>query len=193
MSLSLGSTGVNYSMLDEIWDNYKYPKQNDYSCTGYDSFNDYSFNDNVYGEKQSNIQGQAVLANKRPKVIENFKSQPMSFEGFQASPMDHPSTSKGNVENTYDHRPYDKNDIYSPVNANEHRRLRCDEYMDHIRQCHQCYEHIRNNLDLGQNTYTSPLQNINLNNLNFMNLALIFVGGAFCLLLLDILLTIRKK
>jgi hypothetical protein len=199
MTLSLGSSGVNYSMLDEIWDNYKYPNQDNYSCTGYDTFNNSESDKNINTYRENpNIQGQSVLSNKQPRMPEQPRgNSPMVVEGFQSNPMDHPSTSNAGLQDTYDNKPYDKNDIYSPVTAEAELRtrsgMRCEDYVEHVRKCRKCYDHLRKELELGDDTRQSLFGNIDLTNISPMQIAMLIVGGAFCMLLLDILITLKKR
>jgi len=191
MSLSIGSSGVNYTMLDEIWDNYKHPKQNNtFSNTGYDAFNDYDYNERVR-DNNPDAHGQAILANKRPKPIQQPGSGPV-FEGFQAGPMDHPSTSKPNMQNMYDHRPYDKDDMYSPVDTYNHTRSSCDEYIEHVEHCRHCYEELRKRM-LEENKRLGIGYGWNFPPKNVIDLVLMIIGGAFILFTLDVFMSFARK
>lgn len=198
MSLSIGSSGINYTMLDEVWDNYKYPKQNKFSNTGYDNFNEYDFNERVYTDNP-NLQGQTVLSNKAPKPISS-PNKGTVFEGFQAQPMDHPSTSKTETHDTYNYQPYDKDNIYSPVkefnqhqpqnqNYNTRRRSSCDEYIEHVENCKSCYDHLRKRM-YAENNWNF---NWNMPPKNMMDIILLIIGGAFILFVLDTLRIIRNS
>lgn len=192
MSLSLGATNLGYSMLDEIWQDYKYPTSNTYSQRGYDGFNDYDFNEKVYTDNP-NIQGQSVLSEKRPKLIEYPKRHTI-FEGFQTSPMDHPSTSKPELENMYNYKPYNKDDNLSYI-ENKNRRYECDEYIEHIENCSHCYEHLRRRLNLTMSNNLSPniTEYFANKNINIVDLALLFMGSVLIYLVIDTLLAIRRK
>lgn len=185
--LSIGNSGVSYSALDEIWDNYKYPPQKQFSYTGYDMFKDYEFNDNAY-TTNPNISGQSVLPEKRPKAVEFMNNNNEVVEGFQSSPMDYPSTSKPELQSMYNHKPYDKDDKYMNIsNDYNNNRRSCDEYIEHIERCRFCYEHLRKSLKLENDG------GWNLNTKNLLDIAMIVIGGAFILFVLDVFMSVARK
>jgi len=188
MTLSIGSGGINYSMLDEIWDNYKYPKQDDYSCTGYDTFNN-NKDMNTYTENK-NIQGQSVLSNKQPRV----QAGNDVIEGFRmGNPMDHPSTSNTGLQNTYNNKPYEKHEKYSHIRNDSPQRVDCDVFMDHIRTCRMCYKHIRDELQMEHDQRPPLFGNIDLTNITPIQIAMVIIGGAFVSLLFDIIIKLKKR
>jgi hypothetical protein len=194
MSLSIGNSSMNYTALGEVWDNYKYPPQKEFSYTGYDHFNECGLNDD--GQPRKPIE-QPVLrthTNSAGQIVDTD----VAFEGFQA----HPSTSKVDTQPTYDHQPYNKDDKYSSVDAYNHMRSNqnhggCDEYIEHVDHCKTCYDHLRvqmmnmnheqngkkrkNNLIFGM-TYT-----------NIAEIAVLVIGFAFVLFVMDVMWSTAKK
>lgn len=201
---------INPQLINEIWSDYKYPRNEgqELSKTGYDVFNDYDFNEQSY-DHNTNIQGQASLGNNKPKIFEankndynmnNYSGNPPNgnvFEGFQPNPMDHPSITNPNVD-TYNNKPYNYRNG-PPRNYfrdYKERDEECIEHIEHILRCRHCYEHLREKLGLDNNNKQqsnifSSLRTGNVNNL--LDIALLVMGGAFLLFVLDTLVTIRRK
>ena len=71
------SAYLNYALLDEVWNDYKYPtnQTQQFSKSGYNSFDDYEYNEKI-NNQDTNKQGQAVLNPNTHKIyLQNHKNQ----------------------------------------------------------------------------------------------------------------------
>lgn len=148
---------MNYSMLDEIWDNYKYPNK--------------EMNDRLPSRSEQDHQ----LQNNHPSVnpltpnkvhIEQFKPVRSSTSSPSPPPPtnnttsmgtspyvpEHPSNSNHSSTDTYNNIPYGKNDVYTPLlthtNNSSNMNNVCMGSFHHLKNCRYCYEQMRKELRL---------------------------------------------
>jgi len=198
-------------LINEIWTDYKYPKGEgkELSQTGYDKFHDYDFNEKSY-DFNENIQGQASLGNNKPKILQEYNYNDYTannvangnknvFEGFRPNPMDHPSTTKLNID-MYNNKSYN---YQNGPNNFRYSDEECSRHLEHILQCRYCYDHLRKKLGLDNNTnHTNNMNNggfLNTGNLlntgnvnNLLNVALVVMSGVFLIFMIDTLISRRK-
>ena len=193
------SFSLNPQLINEIWEDYKYPSTDGISQTGYNKFDDYEFNEKSY-DYNENIQG-----NKQYGDTTNPPLKSNVFEGFQINPMDHPSVTKSNIDiDTYNNKPYDYQNgpPRQHTYQNYNRGFECNEHIDHILRCRYCYEHIRKKLNLDDNNNNNNNNNNTINSIkklfngninNLLNISLIVMSGIFILLMTDTILSRRRR
>lgn len=162
MSVSIDS--MNYSMLDEIWDNYKYPKNNK-PKPNYTSSQTHNMGPSLSGDNNTNNNNQqqppASIHVEEFKPIHGPGPAPGKHQGdvsdtFNQSQdryvQEHPSNSNHSTTDTYNQIPYSKNEVYSPVHTymsnGTHTNQTCTEQIKHVKGCRYCFEHMKRELNL---------------------------------------------
>jgi hypothetical protein len=201
---------MNYSMLDEIWDNYKYPKKpGQHANSSLKSSNEtrYSPTTTQMGGYSMELDGNES-SNPDPVHMEEFKpihqtvsqqpstpnSQPTESNRF----VNHPSNTNQSSTNTYNNIPYTNNEVYSPMQtymtngggSTQQQQQQCMSTIQHIRTCRYCFEHMRRelNLDKKEKTLLDFLPKID------MNTVILVIGGiATGLVLSDLLSRSRRR
>ena len=149
MSVSIGS--MNYSMLDEIWDNYKYPKKEMRDTAPHRSEHDYhqqSPPTKASAPVQVHIEQFKPIHPSTTAPGQDVSSMDM---GSYAPVVDHPANSNHSTTNTYNDVPYNKNEVYTPLLTHANNRMNnnvCMGSIDHLKHCRYCYEHMKKELHL---------------------------------------------
>lgn len=190
---------MSYALINEVWKDYKYPDKQDFSKTGYDTYNT-SNNITLQTEKpqkieeaNKNIYNNNYYHNDTIRSDEpNYKNISLnnSFEGFQPNPMDYPSISKVNID-TYNNNAYQ----HMPNIPMKPHYKQCDEYIEHVKNCTYCLEHLRKQLglktDYNNNNNKNYFTKENISQV--LDISLMVLGGVFLLFVIDTFLIIGSK
>jgi hypothetical protein len=206
---------MNYSMLDEIWDDYKYTDADGKSSPQPSSsmkdsgFSNSSSRNPLYGgdKKRDSKELHNKYRDSPSQVhIEEFK--PVSDTIPPVSPVkngtnnqyvqDHPSISNPSDVNTYNHMPYNGNTVYTPtqtyMNHNNSSSNDCMTHLEHVRRCRYCYEQMKKEFELdidkrGNGTSLSDY----VSSIDINTVVLVVGGIAAGVLLADLLFSGGKR